>query len=229
MCRLVPDGITCAGGEKEELGRPNQIFLAIGAAAPQPEDQRSTHEMKRIFTAWSMAGAGLGFSLFAWFASWFVQQFYHRTPHLFWNGVPELCFLFGALLGLIGLFLRKPQELGVRTAAELLCGFSLVFGLYGCGALAPPPTVPPRPHSKETRERFRCIHNLYAIQYGKEGIQEQRGSNSVAEITMQEIVTYVQSADSNFPQCVSGGEYIVNPPGSNPVCTVHGNLLKVWE
>jgi len=175
-----------------------------------------------------MAGAGLALSLFAWFASWFVQEFYYRTPHLFWNGVPELCFLLGAFLGLIGLFFRKPENLVGRSTAKVLCGISLVFGLYGCGALAPPPTVPPRPHSKETRERFKCIHNLHAIQYGKEEIMQERGSNSTAEITMQQIIDCIQPADSNFPKCVSGGEYIVNPPGSNPVCTVHGNLLKVW-
>ena len=185
--------------------------------------------MKRKINSWVVAAVGLALSFFAWFASWFVQEFYHRTPHLFWNGVPELCFLLGALLGIIGLFLRKPEQFGTRAAAKLFCGASVLLGLYGCMALVPPMSVPPRPHSKETRERFRCIHNLYAIQYGKEGIQEASGSNLTSEITMQQIKDYIESADSNFPQCPSGGKYIVNPPGSNPVCTVHGNLLQVWQ
>jgi hypothetical protein len=186
-------------------------------------------QMKKKPNAWLMAVAGIGLSLFAWFASWFVEECYYRTPHLFWKGIPEISFLLGAILGLIGLCLRKPEQLGARAGAKMLCGASIVLGLYGCVALAPPPCTPPRPHSTKTRERPRCISTLHLIKFGKEGVLEARGGESNAPITMQAVIACLQPADSNFPHCLAGGIYTVNPPGSNPVCSVHGDMLRKWK
>ena len=92
--------------------------------------------------------------------------------------------------------------------------------------------------ARETTRRNACKHNLRVISGGKDQYAIIHGLPPGADISWAQIDQYacrfpckhssgtVRAACDPYGDCLAGGKYSLNPVGSNPVCSFHGDLLS---
>ena len=79
-------------------------------------------------------------------------------------------------------------------------------------------------NARENSRRNACIGNMCQIDSAKEQWAMANNKSDGAIVTMEDLVgpdKYMR----NTPVCPSGGRYTVNPVGTCPICTKHGDIL----
>ena len=72
------------------------------------------------------------------------------------------------------------------------------------------------------RWRSDCINNLHWIAGAKDMLAQDQGLASGTTVNAEAVAKYVMDGWRN---CPAGGEYTLNPIGTNPVCTIRGHSL----
>src|SRR4051812_9640127 len=74
-----------------------------------------------------------------------------------------------------------------------------------------------------TQWQSQCIRNLHTIVLAKQVVAEQEKLPLGASVREGQVAAHIvgYGEEGRFV-CPAGGDYTVNPLGSNPVCSVHG-------
>lgn len=70
--------------------------------------------------------------------------------------------------------------------------------------------------------RSDCINNLNWIAGAKDMLAHDQGLAPGTTVNTETVANYVVDG---WPKCPAGGEYTLNPIGTNPTCTIRGHSL----
>ena len=55
----------------------------------------------------------------------------------------------------------------------------------------------------------------------------ENGKTNSDVVTYSDLTPYIQlNSKGRIPECPQGGTYIIRPVGENPICSLHGDLIK---
>lgn len=79
----------------------------------------------------------------------------------------------------------------------------------------------------DTKGQFlRCNNTLRQIDGAKDTYAlDHAGTTNGAVLAWPDIMAYLKDMDGEGLQCPSGGEYIIEPLGTDPTCSIHGDSL----